>query len=175
MEFWDLYDIDRKATGELHPRGVRMPEGRYYLVVHVVIFNTQGEMLIQQRQPFKEGWPNLWDITVGGSAIAGDNSRSAAEREVMEELGLSIDLSDEMPKIILPFDQGFDDIYILTMDVDLSALHLQEREVQAVRWAGMEDIFALMKAGQFLPYHRSLIELLFAMKDSRGAHVSRLG
>ena len=117
----------------------------------------------------------MWDITVGGSAIAGDDSRSAAEREVMEELGLPIDLSGEMPKIILPLDQGFDDIYIITMDVDLSALHLQESEVQAVRWAGMEDIFALMEAGQFLPYHRSLIELLFAMKDSRGAHVSRLG
>ena len=92
-----------------------------------------------------------------------------------EAAKLPIDLSGEMPKIILPFDQGFDDIYIITMDVDLSALHLQESEVQAVRWAGMEDIFALMKAGQFLPYHRSLIELLFAMKDSRGAHVSRLG
>lgn len=175
MELWDLYDRDRIKTGEIHERGTPIPEGRYHLVVHVVIFNTQGEMLIQQRQPFKEGWPNLWDITVGGSAVAGDDSRSAAEREVMEELGLPIDLSGEMPKIILPFDQGFDDIYILTMDVDLSALHLQESEVQAVRWAGMEDIFALMKAGQFLPYHRSLIELLFAMKDSRGAHVSRLG
>lgn len=175
MELWDLYDRDRHPTGEIHQRGLPMPKDRYHLVVHVVIFNSKGEMLIQQRQPFKEGWPNLWDITVGGSAIAGDDSRSAAEREVMEELGLPIDLSDEMPKIILPFDQGFDDIYIITMDVDLSALHLQESEVQAVRWAGMEDIFALMEAGQFLPYHRSLIELLFAMKDSRGAHVSRLG
>lgn len=175
MELWDLYDRDRHPTGEILERGNPVPPGRYHLVVHVVIFNSKGEMLIQQRQPFKEGWPNLWDITVGGSAIAGDDSRSAAEREVMEELGLSIDLSGEMPKIILPFDQGFDDIYIITMDVDLSALHLQESEVQAVRWAGMEDIFALMKAGQFLPYHRSLIELLFAMKDSRGAHVSRLG
>lgn len=175
MELWDLYDRDRHPTGEIHQRGLPMPKERYHLVVHVVIFNSKGEILIQQRQPFKEGWPNLWDITVGGSAVAGDDSRSAAEREVMEELGLPIDLSGEMPKIILPFDQGFDDIYIITMDVDLSALHLQESEVQAVRWAGMEDIFALMKAGQFLPYHRSLIELLFAMKDSRGAHVSRLG
>ena len=175
MELWDLFDRDRNPTGETHERGKPMPAGRYHTVVHVVIFNSRGEMLIQQRQPFKEGWPNLWDITVGGSAIAGDDSRSAAEREVMEELGLPIDLSGEMPKIILPFDQGFDDIYIITMDVDLSALHLQESEVQAVRWAGMEDIFALMKAGQFLPYHRSLIELLFTMKDSRGAHVSRLG
>ena len=175
MELWDLYDRDRHPTGEIHERGKPVPPGRYHIVVHVVIFNPQGEMLIQQRQPFKEGWPNLWDITVGGSAIAGDDSRSAAEREVTEELGLPIDLSGEMPKITLPFDQGFDDIYIINMDVDLSALHLQESEVQAVRWAGMADIFALMEAGQFLPYHKSFIELLFAMKNSRGAHVSKLG
>ena len=175
MELWDLYDRDRHPTGEIHERGKPVPPGRYHIVVHVVIFNSQGEMLIQQRQPFKEGWPNLWDITVGGSAVAGDDSRSAAEREVMEELGLPINLSGEMPRIILPFDQGFDDIYIINMDVDLTALRLQESEVQAVRWAGMEDIFALMEAGQFLPYHKSLIELLFGMKNSRGAHVSRLG
>ena len=175
MEFWDLFDRDRNPTGETHERGKPMPAGRYHTVVHVVIFNSRGEMLIQQRQPFKEGWPNLWDITVGGSAVAGDTSRTAAEREVMEELGLAIDLKDEMPKMILPFNEGFDDIYVLNMDVNLAALHLQESEVQAVRWAGEEDIFALMDQGQFLPYHRSLIQLLFAMRFSRGAHVSKLG
>ena len=170
MELWDLYDRDRHPTGEVLERGKPVPPGRYHLVVHVVIFNSKGEMLIQQRQPFKEGWPNLWDITVGGSAIAGDDSRSAAEREVMEELGLPIDLSGEMPKIILPFDQGFDDIYILTMDVDLSALHLQESEVQAVRWASEAEILDMLADGRFIPYHASLISLLFALRNGRGAH-----
>ena len=170
MEFWDLYDIDRKAIGELHPRGVRMPEGRYHLVVHVVIFNTQGEMLIQQRQPFKEGWPNMWDVTVGGSAIAGDTSRTAAQREVLEEIGLRIDLTNELPKLTLPFDCGFDDIYTLVQDVDLSALTLQESEVQAVRWAGEAEILDMLADGRFIPYHASLISLLFALRNGRGAH-----
>ena len=175
MELWDLYDRDRTPTGEVHQRGKPVPAGRYHLVVHVVIFNSRGEMLIQQRQPFKEGWPNLWDVTVGGSAVAGDTSRTAAQRETMEEIGLAIDLTDELPKMTLPFDCGFDDIYTLTMDVDLSTLTLQESEVQAVKWATEAEILTLMDAGQFLPYHKSLIQLLFAMKDSRGAHVSKLG
>ena len=170
MEFWDLYDIDRHATGEVHQRGVRMPEGRYHLVVHVVIFNTQGEMLIQQRQPFKEGWPNMWDVTVGGSAIAGDTSRTAAQREVLEEIGLRIDLTNELPKLTLPFDCGFDDIYTLVQDVDLSALTLQESEVQAVRWAGEAEILDMLADGRFIPYHASLISLLFALRNGRGAH-----
>ena len=175
MELWDLYDRDRTPTGEVHQRGRPVPADRYHLVVHVVIFNSRGEMLIQQRQPFKEGWPNLWDVTVGGSAVAGDTSRTAAQRETMEEIGLAIDLTDELPKMTLPFDCGFDDIYTLTMDVDLSTLTLQESEVQAVKWATEAEILTLMDAGQFLPYHKSLIQLLFAMKDSRGAHVSKLG
>ena len=174
MELWDLYDRDRMPTGETHPRGTPLPEDRYHIVVHVVIFNTKGEMLIQQRQPFKEGWPNLWDVTVGGSAVAGDTSCTAAEREVMEELGLPLDLSAELPKLILPFDGGFDDIYTLIMDVDLSTLHLQESEVQAVRWAGEEEILSMLADGRFIPYHKAFIQLLFALRHSRGAHVSRL-
>lgn len=175
MELWDLYDRDRIPTGETHERGKPLPEGRYHMVVHVVIFNARGEMLIQQRQPFKEGWPNLWDVTVGGSAIAGDTSRTAAEREALEELGLALDLSREQPRLTVPFDVGFDDIYTLVMDVDLTQLHLQESEVQAVRWASEEEILAMLGDGRFIPYHRAFIQLLFALRDSRGLHVSRLG
>jgi len=175
MEYWDLYDRDRIPTGEIHQRGKPLPEGRYHMVVHVVIFNTKGEMLIQQRQPFKEGWPNMWDVTVGGSAVAGDTSRTAAQREVMEEIGLVIDLSGEQPKLTIPFDVGFDDIYTLVMDVDLTALHLQESEVQAVRWASEEESLTMLADGRFIPYHRAFIQLLFALRDSRGAHVSKLG
>ena len=70
---------------------------------------------------------------------------------------------------------GFDDIYTLVMDVDLSALTLQESEVQAVKWADEAEVLAMLADGPFIPYHRAFIELLFALRDSRGAHVSRLG
>lgn len=175
MELWDLYDRDRIPTGETHERGKTLPEGRYHMVVHVVIFNRRGEMLIQQRQPFKAGWPNLWDVTVGGSAVAGDTSRTAAEREVLEEIGLPLDLSREQPRLTVPFDVGFDDIYTLVMDVDLTKLRLQESEVQAVKWASEEEILAMLEDGRFIPYHRAFIQLLFALRDSRGLHVSHLG
>jgi len=175
MEFWDLYTRDRIPTGDIHQRGKPLPEGRYHLVVHVVIFNTRGEMLIQQRQPFKEGWPNMWDVTVGGSAIAGDSSRTAAQRETLEELGLRIDLSREQPKLTIPFDVGFDDVYTLVMDVNLSSLTLQESEVQAVKWADEQEVLQMLADGRFIPYHKAFIELLFALRDSRGAHVSRMG
>ena len=88
MELWDVYDKDRIKTGKTMVRGAEFAPDSYHMVVHVCMFNSRGEMLIQQRQPFKEGFPNLWDITVGGSATAGDSSQDAIEREVFEEIGL---------------------------------------------------------------------------------------
>ena len=151
MELFDLYTAEREKTGRTMVRGEPTPDGFYRLVVHVCIFSPEGQMLIQQRQPFKEGWSNLWDVTVGGSAVSGDSSRSAAERETREELGLSIDLSDTRPTMTINWEHGFDDYYILTQDVDLDALHLQYEEVQAVRWASLEEILQMIDDGRFIP------------------------
>ncbi len=170
MEIFDLYTAEREKTGKTMVRGEPVPEGFYRLVVHVCIFHPDGRMLIQQRQPFKSGWSNFWDVSVGGSAVSGDSSRSAAERETLEELGLSIDLSEDRPTLTIHWEHGFDDYYVLTMPVDLQALHLQYEEVQKVRWATMEEILQMIGDGQFIPYEKSLIELLFFRKDHRGAH-----
>ncbi|MDF2947990.1 MAG: hydrolase, partial [Bacillales bacterium] len=78
MELWDVYEINRNKTNKTNKtmvRGESFEKNNYHLVVHVCVFNSNGEMLIQQRQPFKEGWSNMWDITVGGSAIKGDTSQ----------------------------------------------------------------------------------------------------
>ena len=170
MELFDLYTADRVKTGRTMVRGGQTPEGFYRLVVHVCIFNLEGKMLIQQRQPFKKGWSNLWDVTVGGSAISGDSSRSAAERETLEELGLSIDLTDIRPTMTIYWEHGFDDYYVLTQDVDPDSLRLQREEVQAVRWASPEEILQMIDDGRFIPYEKSLIELLFFRRNHRSSH-----
>ena len=170
MELFDLYTADREKTRQTMVRGEAVPEGLYRLVVHVCIFHPDGRMLIQQRQPFKKGWSNLWDVTVGGSAVSGDSSRSAAERETLEELGLSIDLSNVRPTLTIHWEHGFDDIYVLTLPVDIHSLHLQYEEVQQVRWAAREEILQMIDDGRFIPYEKSLIELLFFRKDHRGSH-----
>ncbi len=100
MELWDVYEINRNKTNKTMVRGEPFEKNNYHLVVHVCVFNSNGEMLIQQRQPFKKGWSNMWDITVGGSAIKGDTSQSAAERELYEEIGLTIDLKNIRPQNI---------------------------------------------------------------------------
>ena len=170
MELFDLYTADRVKTGKTMVRGEPVPEGCYRIVVHICIFNEQGQMLIQQRQPFKDGWSNMWDVTVGGSAVAGDDSRSAAERETREERGLVLDLSDVRPTLTIHWEHGFDDYYVLNMTPDLDSLRLQYEEVQRVCWADREEIMQMIDDGRFIPYEKSLIELLFFRRNHRSSH-----
>lgn len=170
MERWDLYTCDRIRTGRTILRGEKIPEGFYRLVVHVCIFNHEGEMLIQQRQKNKPGWPNLWDLTVGGHVVAGETSQQAAERETLEELGLRISFEGKRPAFSPTFPNGFDDMYTLEMDVDLEQITLQEEEVQAVRWASREEIYDMIDDETFIPYHKGLIELLFYLRDHPEVH-----
>jgi len=168
-ELWDVYDQNRVKTGIMR-RGEPVPPGGHRLVVHVCVFNCRGEMLIQQRQPFKDGWPNCWDVTVGGCAVAGEASRAAIERECLEELGYPLEIGDARPSLTLNFPQGFDDYYIVEREIGPGALTLQYEEVQAVRWASKEEILRLVENGEFVNYHENLIALLFDLRGCEGAY-----
>lgn len=171
MEQWDLYTKDRIRTGKTINRGEAVPQGYFRTVVHVAIFNSNGEMLIQQRQKHKKLWPNLWDVTVGGSVIAGESSLKAAERETFEEIGYKLDLNNERPAFTIDFDEGFDDCYLVIKDLDIDKLVLQNEEVQAVKWATKEEIFKMIEEETFISYHFSKIELMFFLKNQRGTHM----
>lgn len=169
MESWDIYDKERVKTGQTMRRGGPFPQGGCHLVVHVCLFNQAGEMLIQQRQASKEGWPGKWDVTVGGSALTGETSSEAAGRELKEELGIELDLPMMRPHLTVNFPHGYDDIYLVEKPIGLTELTLQAEEVQAAKWASKEEIIAMIRTGDFIPYHISLISLLFEMRSGLGA------
>lgn len=161
MEYWDIYDSRRRKTGKTVQRGTPLLPGEYHLVVHICLFGSDGRMLIQRRQPFKAGFPGLWDLSATGSAVAGEDSAQAAQRELSEELGVRIDFADIRPYITFYREYGFVDVYVLTADPGV--LCLQEEEVIEARFATEEEICALIDAGDFVPFERAYISLLFSM------------
>ncbi len=169
MEFFDLYDRNRQRIGKTLVRGASAPEGTYRLAVHVCLFDRNKQMLIQHRQPFKRKWSGLWDLSAAGSAVSGEDSHVAAERETMEELGVCIDLSNIQPALTVHWSKGFDDVYILTLQRHPS-LRLQAEEVMEAKWASREEILQMIDSGSFIPYEPSFIDLLFRLKDHRDIH-----
>ena len=170
MEIWDIYNADRQKTGKTMVRGAAFESGAYHLAVHVCVFGSDGRMLIQQRQSDKKDWPDLWDISVGGSAIAGENAAEAAERELYEELGIRVDLTGIRPNLTFNFSNGFDNFFLIEKDVAISEPVLQAEEVKDAKWATRDEIKQMMTDGIFVPYHPSLIDLLFEARMRFGAH-----
>ena len=167
VEYWDIYDKFGHKTGRTRASDSAFDKDEFHLVVHVCIFNAKGELLIQKRQPWKKRWPNLWDVSAAGRALAGENSAEAAERETYEEIGLKIDLSEERPYLTVHFESGFDDIFLIEREVSVDQLTLQKEEVQAIKWASKEEVLQLVRKREFIDYF--FIESLFEMRSQRGS------
>ncbi|MFH1007794.1 MAG: NUDIX domain-containing protein [Candidatus Latescibacterota bacterium] len=56
--------------------------------VHVLVFNTAGELLLQKRGEDKDIQPGKWDTSVGGHLDIGEDYEEAAYREMGEEVGI---------------------------------------------------------------------------------------
>ena len=149
-ELWDVYDRERNLTGRFHRRGETLQQGDYHMVIHVWLQNSKGQFLITKRSPNK-GFPNMWECT-GGSALAGDDSLSAAMREVKEETGLT--LIPENGKVILSgiSTDYFYDIWVFQQDFELKEVVLLEGETCDVRYATAEEILKMQQEGIFVPY-----------------------
>lgn len=148
-------------------RGDLTPKDTFRTVVHLALFNNKGEMLIQQRQKDKKGWANMWDVSVGGSVISGETSIEGIQRETLEELGLDIDFSKTRPAITYAFETGFDDYYIIRKNINADEIKLQLEEVQNIKFATKEEIFDLIDKGEFIPYNKEFISILFYLRNHK--------
>lgn len=166
-EYWDLFDKDRKKVCTIERHEI-IKEGLNRVVVHICIFNSKGELLIQQRHSSKGYLPNVWDISVGGGVKSGESACEAAHREVLEELGIDIDFSNERPFFTVNFTYGFDDFFMIENDVDLNQVRFVDNEVQAVKWATKADVLKMIDDKQFVPYYDSIVDMIFEMRNKRG-------
>jgi isopentenyl-diphosphate delta-isomerase len=55
----------------------------------VFLFNSRGDLLLQQRSRGKPTWPGIWSNTCCGHPAPGESYEAAARRRLREELGIS--------------------------------------------------------------------------------------
>jgi isopentenyldiphosphate isomerase len=155
-ELIDVLRADGEATGTVKPKDAIHRDGDWHKSVHVWIVTTDGLLLLQKRALDKENHPGLWDISAAGHLSAGEDARTAAVREVEEEIGLRIEpgelqyLATLSETFVLNggtyIDREIHDVFLVVRDVDPSTLVLQNEEVAEV---------ALVRHGEL--HHRELV------------------
>lgn len=166
MELIDLYDENKKLTGEKIIRGEPMPNGRYKLSIHMWIMNSLGEIYIQKRAETRKLFPNKWE-NPGGGALSGQNSQETFIREFEEELGITPDLNNSKLILTIKREKDFVDLWFVKQDFNVSDLKLQTEEVAGAKWTTLEDIDKMIKNGEFCPtIEQSLIPFSNWLKDN---------
>ena len=166
MEYFDLCSVDRKPLGKKVQRGTRLNSNEYHLVVMAIIINENREVLLTKRSKNKIAG-GLWECTAG-SVLAGENSRDAIIREVKEEIGININVS-EYP--IAGYSEGdaLFDFWIVKIDNKIQDLILQTEEVDEAKYVTLNEIQNIISNGIATKSLNELIKLnmngLISIKD----------
>ena len=87
----DLVDDADRPVGSIE-RGRVLEVGAKFRVVHIFVFNPQGELLLQQLSSERERNPLKWGSSVAGYLHSGESYADGATRRLREELGLETPL-----------------------------------------------------------------------------------
>ncbi len=125
-------------------------------MVHVWIWNRNGEYLVSQRSADRPTFPLMWEC-VGGSILKGEDSLTGALRETQEEVGLT--LSPEDGKLIysvigrvvngVKFTDILD-VWLFEYDGPVSLDQASTKEVAQVVWMTKKEIQELFDSGKFV-------------------------
>ncbi len=87
-EIFDVVDEQDQVVGQA-PRSVVHAQKLLHRAVHIFVFNSRGELLLQMRSALKDEYPLCYTSSASGHLSAGETYEAAAPRELQEELGLS--------------------------------------------------------------------------------------
>ena len=167
MEKWDILNGDGEPIGKTTLRGkCNFKPGEYHLVVHIWVVSSKGEFLIQRRSENKKLMPGEWAAT-GGAAISGEDSYTAANRELYEELGVPSNKQTLKKLTRIKRRNSLLDIWFVNIDIATDKLRLQEDEVAEARWVSREIFQQMIQNGEFHNYGKEYFDTVFEKIDEQ--------
>jgi isopentenyldiphosphate isomerase len=90
-ELLPLVDGDGRVIGRARRSEVHRDPTLLHPVVHCLVQNACGDLLLQLRSRRKDVQPGRWDTSVGGHVGVDEPIDAAVVREVAEELGVQVE------------------------------------------------------------------------------------
>ena len=144
--------VGSATRGECH-------SGRKLLhpVVHLHVFNANGELYLQKRPAWKDIQPGKWDTAVGGHVDWGESVMQALRREASEELNLSGFKPHAVARYV--FESSRERELVFTFLAEAGGDILQpSSELDVGRFWSIDEIRSSMGKGIFTPNFEGEIE-----------------
>lgn len=133
--------IDTFPRSEIHGNPTLL-----HMVVHLLVFNTKDELLLQKRSMDKDVAPGRWDTSVGGHVNSGEAVADAVMREMEEELGITTCEPEFLYTYIHSNDYEAELVYTYMCVYD-GGIEFQHDEIDEVRPWSLDEIKETMGKG----------------------------
>jgi isopentenyl-diphosphate delta-isomerase type 1 len=162
-----LYWVDEQdqvlgpcRRGDAHRQGLR------HRAVHILVFNSAGQVFLQERSLSKDINPGLWDTSSAGHVDFGESYDQCAIRELREELGIATEtVPERLFRIPASALTGWEFVEVYRIEHD-GPLQLNPDEISDGRWVSPTLLDALIEQSpnQFTTSLRAL------WQKFRGSH-----
>ncbi len=138
-EIFDIVNERDEVIGKKLRREVHR-DGDKHRAVHVLIFNSRGEVFLQKRSMSKDTFPGAWDSSSSGHLDSGENYDDCAIREVREELGVKLNCAPQrLFKIDACDETGQEFVWIYRCEHE-GPFVLHPEEIETGGWFAPEEI-----------------------------------
>ena len=151
-EWFDIVDENNRILGKATREQCHDGSKLLHPVVHVHIFNSEKNLLLQKRKLTKDIQPGKWDTSVGGHIQSGEPLEEAIKRETLEEVGIVIDIEKLIPIAQYVFESDVEkelvSSYAYLYDGPIT---FQESEIDEVQFFRYEELEILISQGETTP------------------------
>jgi isopentenyl-diphosphate delta-isomerase type 1 len=137
--------VGRAPRSEVHQRGL------LHRAIHALVFNSRGQIFLQQRSLNKDRQPGLWDSSASGHLDSGEDYDACAVRELREELGLKLGATPRrLFKLAACAETDQEHVWVYRCEAE-GPFELNPEEIQSGGWFTPEEVSRWMaeRPGEF--------------------------
>ena len=167
MEYFEIVDERGEVIGTAPRSECHGNPALVHRAAHILVFNKDGDLLLQLRSKSKDIQPGKWDTSVGGHLGVGETYEQAGVREMAEELGIKGQTLNYLYDYPLRNEVESENIRSFYVNYD-GDIKFQKEEIDAVRFWGMDEIRKSLGTGIFTPNFETEFGLYEGWREKRG-------